>query len=330
MTTAVTETAITPELNPVATASTGPILLAVDGSPDSDLAARAAIDLARALKQDLHVVHCWIPMNTAYGTAGQPSVEIDFDLLYRQPAKEQLHAQVEGLERLGAEVAAEHLLMGRASEQIPDLATLLGAQMILIGSRGFGAVKRLLLGSTSEAVVHTAPTPVLVVRGGVHAWPPDQILVGSDGSDQARRAALAAASLARASGAPLTIVTVIQPAWLVAGTSGEARTSGAARATAERMTRELADQVAAVYDIAVKTSVLIGDPAASLITAATAVPTPALIAVGWRGLGAIDRLTLGSVSTKVLHSAPGPVLITRLVREAKPLGPVALPTVPVT
>src|SRR5919199_281299 len=56
--------------------------------------------------------------------------------------------------------------------------------------------------------------------------------------------------------------------------------------------------------------IAVGDPAASLIEAAEeGAPERALIAVGSRGLGAVQRLRLGSVSTKVLRASRGPVLI---------------------
>jgi hypothetical protein len=50
------ETATTPSRDQVAPASTGPILLVVDGSPDSDLATEGAIDPAINLKRELHIV----------------------------------------------------------------------------------------------------------------------------------------------------------------------------------------------------------------------------------------------------------------------------------
>jgi nucleotide-binding universal stress UspA family protein len=41
----------------------------------------------------------------------------------------------------------------------------LGADVVVVGSRGHGAIRRALLGSVSTYVVHNAPCPVLVVRG---------------------------------------------------------------------------------------------------------------------------------------------------------------------
>lgn len=53
----------------------------------------------------------------------------------------------------------------------------------------------------------------------------------------------------------------------------------------------------------------IDDPAALLLHEAESAPDPALIAVGSRGLRLLERLRLGSVSTKVLHAAHCPVLV---------------------
>jgi nucleotide-binding universal stress UspA family protein len=55
--------------------------------------------------------------------------------------------------------------------------------------------------------------------------------------------------------------------------------------------------------------VAIDDPAAALVSVAADTVSPALIAVGTRGLGALQRWRFGSVSTDVLRSAPGAVLI---------------------
>jgi len=59
----------------------------------------------------------------------------------------------------------------------------------------------------------------------------------------------------------------------------------------------------------IATEVIFGDPAAAIIEAAEAATAPALIVVGTRNLGTLARLRLGSVSTKVLHAALGPILV---------------------
>ena len=59
----------------------------------------------------------------------------------------------------------------------------------------------------------------------------------------------------------------------------------------------------------VEARVEIGHPAAALIAAAEG-PRPALLAAGRRGVGLMRQMLLGSVSTKLLHNAPGAVLVT--------------------
>jgi hypothetical protein len=59
---------------------------------------------------------------------------------------------------------------------------------VVVGSRGLGAVKRLVVGSVAEGVVRLAPCPVLVMRGGKGAWPPSRIVVGYDPSEGAKEA----------------------------------------------------------------------------------------------------------------------------------------------
>lgn len=62
--------------------------------------------------------------------------------------------------------------------------------------------------------------------------------------------------------------------------------------------------------IQLRTRIAVGDPAAALIEAAEeATPESTLITLGSRGLGAMQRLRLGSVSTKILRAARGPVLV---------------------
>ena len=54
---------------------------------------------------------------------------------------------------------------GFAVEEICKKAAEYDAQLIVVGSHGWGAARRLLSGSVSTGLVHSAPCPVLVVRG---------------------------------------------------------------------------------------------------------------------------------------------------------------------
>jgi hypothetical protein len=61
----------------------------------------------------------------------------------------------------------------------------LEADLLVVGSRGLGKARRLVTGRVSEGLVHVASRPTLVVRGGEGIWPPKDVVVGDDGSEEA-------------------------------------------------------------------------------------------------------------------------------------------------
>ncbi len=63
-------------------------------------------------------------------------------------------------------MAETHLRMGRADKEVVRISEELGVGIIVLGSRGLGAVSRALMGSVSDSVVRHAHCPVFVVRGG--------------------------------------------------------------------------------------------------------------------------------------------------------------------
>ena len=137
------------------------ILLATDGSPHAELAAMTAVDLAKNTGSRLHVVAVGRTFTPAvyevYAQAGRDEL--------RDEAREILDEQVRKIEDAGGTVAIAHLKMGeRRDEAIVELAEEIGAGLIVIGSRGFGGLKRALLGNVADSVVRHAHCPVLVVR----------------------------------------------------------------------------------------------------------------------------------------------------------------------
>ena len=140
------------------------ILLATDGSPSAAKAAEEAVRLAGATGWPLTIVTAWhIPVT---GFAYDPLVVVD-DLIdsVRDSATRALESAAEAARAAGVEPETK-LVEGAPADQICELAETLGATMIVIGSHGWGAVRRLLFGSVSWAVLHHAPCSVLVVRDG--------------------------------------------------------------------------------------------------------------------------------------------------------------------
>ena len=140
------------------------ILLATDGSPSAAKATEEAVRLARATGWPLAIVTAWhIPVT---GFAYDPLVVVD-DLIdsVRESATRALETAAAVARAAGVEPETK-LVEGAPADQICVLAESLGATMIVIGSHGWGAVRRLLFGSVSWAVLHHAPCSVLVVRDG--------------------------------------------------------------------------------------------------------------------------------------------------------------------
>jgi nucleotide-binding universal stress UspA family protein len=137
------------------------ILMATDGSPHAELAAMKAVALAQSTGARLHVVAVGRTFPAAvydvYTEAGREDL--------RREAQEILDEQVRKIEEAGGTVAIAHLKMDeRRDEAIVHLAEEIDADLIVIGSRGFGGLKRALLGNVADSVVRHAHCPVLVVR----------------------------------------------------------------------------------------------------------------------------------------------------------------------
>ena len=139
------------------------ILLATDGSREAALAARTAIDLAHKTRSELRVVYVepWPPI---IAPEADERVTEAINEKKTKRAKRFVDAQVQEIETAGGSVAKAYLRKGGASEEIVSLAEEIGAGLIVVGSRGWGRLRRALIGSVSESVVRYAYCPVLVVR----------------------------------------------------------------------------------------------------------------------------------------------------------------------
>jgi nucleotide-binding universal stress UspA family protein len=137
------------------------ILLATDGSPHAELAAMTAVDLAESTGSRLHVVAVGRTFDPAVYEVYAETAREDL----RREAREILDEQVRKIEAAGGSVAIAHLKMGeKRDEAIVHLAEEIGANLIVMGSRGFGGLKRALLGNVADYVVRHAHCPVMVVR----------------------------------------------------------------------------------------------------------------------------------------------------------------------
>ncbi len=131
------------------------ILLAYDGSEPAKHAAIRAADLARHLDATVTVLVVGELMESGYGTV-LPVVEAE---VYDGVAEEGAQA----VRDAGAPAEAQ-VAWGRPADKIVETAGEQGAEMVVIGHRGLGGLKSLLLGSVAKHVIDHAPCSVLVVR----------------------------------------------------------------------------------------------------------------------------------------------------------------------
>lgn len=135
------------------------ILVAVDHSEMSDRAVVAARDLAVLSKGQVWVLHLR-EREIGAKTGVLPADETADD------ANAAVAASVEVLTRAGVEAHGEvrNTIFGYAAREIVNDAQQIGADVIVMGSRGRGDIAGLLLGSTAHKVIHLSDRPVLVVR----------------------------------------------------------------------------------------------------------------------------------------------------------------------
>lgn len=284
------------------------VLFATDGSKDAELAATTAVGLAKVTGSELHLVHV--------GPEHFEPTEVEPARMKRE-AERILDEQTKKVENMGG-AAQSHLAMGGAAERVVALAEELGADLVVMGSRGRGPIKRLLMGSVSDSVVRHAHCPVLVVRWKPVVFPA-RILLATDGSEEAELAARTVAELAETTGSELHVAHV-----------GRLVTNGGSRGDEvgflptvpqeelDREARELlevqVERLRAVGASVAQTHLRRGRADQQTIVVAEESNID-LIAMGSRGLGGLRRALLGSVSDSVVRHAHCPVLVVRKERD---------------
>ncbi|MGP3708111.1 universal stress protein [Gordonia paraffinivorans] len=139
----------------------GPVVVGVDGSPVSDAAVAEAFRQASLRNAPLIAVHTWSPLDAdalhGYGISREEVERMTGDSV------EVLAERLAGYSQDYPDVRVERrVLPDEPAKALLDAAV--GAQLIVVGSRGRGGFRGLLLGSTSQKVIHNALCPVLVVR----------------------------------------------------------------------------------------------------------------------------------------------------------------------
>ena len=142
------------------------ILVPIDGSEASNKALQTALDLATMYRSRLFVISVLTP--PAFMPVGSVAAPMDLTDYYEkgnQDAKRMIDealklAQNDGVPARGEVISGP----GSTADCIAGVATKEKVDLLVMGSRGLGGLKKLVLGSVSSAVLSKAPCPVLLVR----------------------------------------------------------------------------------------------------------------------------------------------------------------------
>ncbi|MEK8088284.1 universal stress protein [Thermithiobacillus plumbiphilus] len=145
------------------------VLVPVDFSAHSERAALRGAILAQQMQAQLTLVHVFSPefIHPYPEMVGEmmPPVMVDLGDQLRASAERGIQALADRLRQRHPDLRAEIIeSTDRTGSAIVDFAGRIQADLIVIGSHGHSGLGRLLLGSTTDRVVHEAPCAVLVVK----------------------------------------------------------------------------------------------------------------------------------------------------------------------
>ena len=190
-----------------------------------------------------------------------------------------------------------------------ELAEREHAELIVVGSSHHAGLGRVLAGSVGERVLHGAPCGVAVAPAGYRDQDSELklVCVGFDGMPESEAALTRAVELARTAGASLRVLTVVEPVEIPLEEKGYAFAGVGELARArEELMRSHLDRGLALVPEDIEVSGKLVTP--GMPTLADQKDVDVLV-VGSRGYGPIRRLLLGSVSNRLVRSAPCPVIV---------------------
>jgi len=275
------------------------IIVGVDESAVAQAALRWAVAQAAPTGQPVSAVMAWGYIDQHHLEPGAP-----FDPSYTSTiaAKvlDELVARTVGrddtVRRLAVCDLPAHALVDAAVD----------ASLLVVGARGMGGFRGLLLGSVSRQVLHNARCPVAVIRDAADRTG-KPVVVGVDGSESSKRALQWATDHAATRGLRLVAIHAWHLPYTASGfylpyPDPDELALGAERFLHDQLTHiDTSDLVAPIEYRAV------ADRAAAALIKASALAS--LVVVGSRGHGQLANAVLGSVSDQVSQHATSPVVV---------------------
>jgi nucleotide-binding universal stress UspA family protein len=212
------------------------------------------------------------------------------------------------VERAAGEPGAS--VVRRAVCDLPARALLEAAQeadLLVVGARGLGGFRGLLLGSVSQRCAHRATVPLVIIRESAAATASGRIVVGVDGSATSTAALEWAVEEAELRACGLTVLN----AWHD-GSSGREPLGLAAdpevvEATARRLVEEMIDdRVDTGASVDIQAAIVRAGAAEALVRASE---SALVLVVGNRGHGTLGGMLLGSVAQQAAHHARCPLVL---------------------
>jgi nucleotide-binding universal stress UspA family protein len=280
------------------------VIVGMDGSQSAAQALAWAVGGGAGRDWHIQAVHAW-----GYLDEGQLKATHTFDPDVNAEVARKILA--EAVDRaVGPEDAASiglEVVCDLASSALVERSA--DADLLVVGSRGMGGFRRLLVGSVSDQCLRHASCPVVVVRPGVDPARRvrERIVVGVDGSPTAQRALRWALDMARPGHAEVEVVHTWQPP-VAAGPLAVAPMVFDPELWSDDAERMVDEALASVdtTGVHVVRNVGCGTAAQVILDAARDAD---LVVVGSRGRGGFAGLLLGSVSQQVAHHAPCPVAV---------------------
>jgi nucleotide-binding universal stress UspA family protein len=291
------------------------ILVPLDFSPASTEALDYAVSLAKQFRAAIHLLHVH-PSDEPSSVPGAGHL-----LLQSAEAIERLNEELTGIHRKHVPAFRPencHVRGGRPYQEILCLAREIDADLIALATRGHSGLKHLLLGSTAERVVRSAPCPVLVVRkrkqksrAASKSFAIRTILVPVDFSTCSLAGTEYAAFLAKSLHATLRLLHVTYPYvdYVVVDSAG-ARLSALAEAVEEAARQEMdaLKQMDFLRSVPVQTEISAGH-ATEEVCKAAGQPDIDLIVTSTHGRTGLKHALIGSVAEHVVRYAERPVVV---------------------